>query len=310
MVSLILAVYNGEEYLFKQLKSILNQTYTIEEVIISDDCSTDNSSLIIKDFIKEHHLKNWIYIQNKTNKGFQRNFIDALTICHGDYIFFSDQDDIWLDTKVEETLECFKLYPDAWEVCVGYRLIDENDNLIKSKKNCKNTKQFTAVSFEKFLSNFAYPGMSMALRKDKLSIYQNIFKMDLIAHDWGISIANSALGHMYYYDKALVYYRMHKHNTIGIARNDKTLLFRITQIDKFIKHYRQAQIILQNINVYESNNKEKYLLKRIELYQKRKKILESKNVIKGLGLFYYLSYYPSLKVFLADIYYMLKKDNL
>lgn len=73
-ISLIMAVYNGEKYLIKQLQSINNQTNKIDEVILIDDCSKDRSVEIIEKFIKENQLDNWKLIINNENLGYKNNF--------------------------------------------------------------------------------------------------------------------------------------------------------------------------------------------------------------------------------------------
>ena len=78
-ISLIMAVYNGEKYLIKQLQSINNQTNKIDEVILIDDCSKDRSVEIIEEFIKENQLDNWKLIINNENLGYKNNFKKGLS---------------------------------------------------------------------------------------------------------------------------------------------------------------------------------------------------------------------------------------
>jgi glycosyltransferase involved in cell wall biosynthesis len=105
-ISVAMTVYNGEQYLIEQLNSIRDQSLKVDEVIICDDGSTDNTINIIKDYIQENELeKNWQFIQNPTNLGYEQNFYKAMKLTTGDYVFFSDQDDIWLENKVKDMTE-------------------------------------------------------------------------------------------------------------------------------------------------------------------------------------------------------------
>nr|AIA93132.1 Glycos_transf_2 [uncultured Oenococcus sp.] len=70
----IIATYNGEKYIQKQLQSILNQRQQPDEVIIRDDCSTDSTGNLIESFIKENGLSNWSFKINAFNKGYRGNF--------------------------------------------------------------------------------------------------------------------------------------------------------------------------------------------------------------------------------------------
>ncbi|TQV61723.1 MAG: glycosyltransferase [Sulfurovum sp.] len=98
-ISICLATYNGEKYLKEQLDSLLNQTLTPYEVIIQDDCSTDNTVEIAKQYTDKLNLK--IYV-NEVNLGFTKNFESVLQKATGDLIAPCDQDDIWKPDKLEK----------------------------------------------------------------------------------------------------------------------------------------------------------------------------------------------------------------
>ena len=68
--SVVLSAYNGEKYIFEQLESIRTQTVPVNEVLIFDDCSSDETSKICSNFIKIHGLSNWKFVINTSNKGF------------------------------------------------------------------------------------------------------------------------------------------------------------------------------------------------------------------------------------------------
>ena len=85
-VSLVMAVYNGEKYLIEQLDSIRKQTYPIDEVILIDDVSTDNSYELIHQYIDGYKLINWKLIKNENNLGYRKNFKKGLEIVDGDII--------------------------------------------------------------------------------------------------------------------------------------------------------------------------------------------------------------------------------
>ena len=105
MISVCMATYNGEKYLKEQLDSILKQIKSSDELIISDDGSTDLTCTIIKEYQKEY--KN-IYLIDGPKMGVQKNFENALRKSKGDIIFLSDQDDIWMNNKVDVVLDAFQ----------------------------------------------------------------------------------------------------------------------------------------------------------------------------------------------------------
>ena len=99
-ISVVMATYNGEQFVSEQLDSILNQTYPIYEIIIQDDCSTDRTWDIISGYAKNYPELISCY-QTERNVGPHVNFITAFQFAKGDYIAPSDQDDIWSPDKIE-----------------------------------------------------------------------------------------------------------------------------------------------------------------------------------------------------------------
>ena len=106
-LSVALCTFNGEIFLKEQLDSILNQSINIDEIIVCDDQSTDNTKQILESYKKDNPDLFKIYY-NEKNLRSNKNFEKAIKLTSGDYIFLSDQDDIWKENKVEETLAVFK----------------------------------------------------------------------------------------------------------------------------------------------------------------------------------------------------------
>jgi glycosyltransferase involved in cell wall biosynthesis len=104
MISVCMAAYNGEKYIREQIDSILSQLGQKDELIISDDGSTDNTFNIINE-INDSRIK---LFHNTIHHGVVGNFNNALEHSNGDVVFFSDQDDIWMNGKVEKCLEALK----------------------------------------------------------------------------------------------------------------------------------------------------------------------------------------------------------
>ena len=134
MISVCMATFNGEKYIKEQIESILSQISLSDELVISDDKSTDNTLDIIRDF-NDPRIK--LYIHEKDH-GFVRNFENALTKSNGDIIFLSDQDDIWMPDKVNTTLRVLGNCDFTFSDCVT---INENEEIIsKSRINDFNIK--------------------------------------------------------------------------------------------------------------------------------------------------------------------------
>lgn len=101
-IDVLLATYNGEKYVKEQIESILNQTYSNIRLVISDDCSKDNTREVLKQY--ENNPKVEIHYQEK-NLGYVKNFEYLLNQVKNDLYMLSDQDDIWLPEKIEKSVE-------------------------------------------------------------------------------------------------------------------------------------------------------------------------------------------------------------
>lgn len=98
--SVAIATYNGEKYIAEMIESILSQTNSVTELVISDDMSTDRTLEIVRKITDNRDLKIKILV-NDERMGFAKNFEKALQHCTEDWIFLADQDDKWLEKKVE-----------------------------------------------------------------------------------------------------------------------------------------------------------------------------------------------------------------
>ena len=103
-IEILMATYNGEKYIGEQINSIINQTYTNWNLLIRDDGSKDKTLNIIKKYEK---MDNRIILirDNKDNLGFVKNFEELLKKSRTEFVMFSDQDDYWLENKIEKYVE-------------------------------------------------------------------------------------------------------------------------------------------------------------------------------------------------------------
>ncbi len=135
-VSVIIPVYNVEEYIDRTLKSIFTQTYKDIEIVMVDDCSTDYSAEIITKY-QEEHPEIVYYLQEKNmGAGHARN--KALELAKGRYVAFLDSDDEWMPDKIERQLKLMKEKNTPF-CYTAIEMIDSNDKLIKGKRNIKET---------------------------------------------------------------------------------------------------------------------------------------------------------------------------
>ena len=222
-ISVALCTYNGERFIKEQLESILNQNIPVNEIIIGDDGSTDNTIEIIEGILEKSGIEYQI-ICNENNLGFCKNFENVIAHTKGDIIFLSDQDDVWRTNKVEKMIshfdqneKCFLVFSDAY-------LVDSEMNrlpgsLWEAVYYKKNRFKFQ-MWMDLLLSGNYVTGATMAFRRE-------LFKMAVpfpqkSYHDAWLAIYAALYGEIEEESEQLIYYRQHGHNLVG-AKKEKGL---------------------------------------------------------------------------------------
>lgn len=202
MISVCMATHNGEKFIKEQLDSILCQLAPDDEVVISDDGSTDRTLEIISAY-KDSRIKIYNYKQPTKSKYTHlyvtRNFENSLRHATGEIIFLSDQDDRWLPNKVSECL--FKL-KSCDLVIHNLRIADNSLNDIG-----KNIYERGFVFHDYFICKCAYYGCAMAFKRHLLDIVLP-FPSNLLVHDIWIGLLAESFGRVLYVDEPLIQYRM------------------------------------------------------------------------------------------------------
>ncbi|WP_295674725.1 glycosyltransferase family 2 protein [uncultured Mucilaginibacter sp.] len=201
IVSVCMATYNGEKYIYQQAKSILDQLSPNDELIVSDDGSTDGTLKVLEDF-NDYRIK--IY-KNTGMKGPVGNFQNGLAYVTGDYIFLADQDDIWFDTKIKTMVALLKEYD---LVICDCSIVDDSLNVIKPS-------YFEhANSGAGFLKNFkrnTYMGNCMGFRKKMLPLILP-FPPAIPNHDLWIGVVADLFYKPYFLKEVLGMHRRHEKN--------------------------------------------------------------------------------------------------
>lgn len=203
MISVCMATYNGEKYIREQMDSILQQLGEGDELIISDDLSSDKTVEIIKSY-KDKRIK--LYIHGD-NHGFVRNFENALVHADGDIIFLSDQDDIWMPDKVKVTIAALANCDFTVSDCIT---INENKQVIsQSRIKDYNIK----TGFWRLMIKTRYLGCCMAFRRNVLDAAlpfpDNAYLME---HDLWLAAVAECYFKTSLIDKPLIKYRRHGGN--------------------------------------------------------------------------------------------------
>ncbi len=226
-ISVALCTYNGEKFLKEQIDSILNQTLKVNEIVVCDDGSNDSTISILETFsIENPNL--FKIIVNDVNLRSVKNFEKAIGICTGEIIFLSDQDDIWVNIKVEEYIKFLEKNPNIDVVASNGFCIDENSK-IHEKYSIWDVPEFLReqkkeVNYFKIISQYEniVTGATMAFRKE---IVSEIIPFPVIKgfhHDQWIAIISSSKGSFEMFNDKYFYYRIHEKQLVGGVFFDKS----------------------------------------------------------------------------------------
>ena len=216
-----MATYNGAKYIKEQIDSILNQTIQDFELIVCDDCSKDDTFGILQEYAtidKRIHI-----FKNEKNLGFKKNFEKAVSLCNGDYIALSDQDDIWMENHLELLLHAIKNKSLA---CGNSRLMDQNGQLIDMTLKYQESLDYIPKSDkEKSLSIFLfrnpYQGASMMIDRKLKSIAFPIPE-NVNYHDTWLASIGCFVDGINYIEKPLLKYRRLPNSVTGLRFTRKS----------------------------------------------------------------------------------------
>lgn len=305
-ISVVMATYNGEKYIQKQLDSLLSQSRLPDEIVICDDNSIDKTYDIISEFVTQKAVDYPISIKlnkNKENLGFAKNFKNAIDSSSGDLILLCDQDDIFTVDKIK-TIEEFMKFNEKVKVFISaFKMIDADDKFISGIQPFKMSK---SVTTNELLKGNSYPGCTIAFRSE-LKEYFKHSNDDMFAHDWSLLLLTSVLkkNSIYYSNAPLVLYRMHSENTLGLNYNYQMRYSLADRVNGLRKTNSLFQELIKILKMKSSSDKSNdSVCNQIHFNEMRIDFLEGKvNFLKILPKFFL---YQNTKMFLGDLAYKVK----
>lgn len=287
MISVALATYNSTKYIKQQLDSIRVQTMPIDEMIIVDDCSSDETVKFIQEYINQNKLKNWKVIVHKENRGYVETFKEAIKNTHGDIVFLCDHDDIWLENKVELINKEFEKNEKILALCTSFIQIDgdgnemkinlkhnhSNNNLIRKK--VKSHKMNKMSIYDVAIYNICQ-GCTMAISKDLKEIFIST-NYEGLPHDWQLNLIAACLDELYYLDIPTIKYRVHNLNAIGLG-HQSNLEKRKQIIFVNLKEKNTACEVVKKFRPNDIDCKQ-YFNNVKAIFEFRQKYISSKNIL-------------------------------
>lgn len=319
-IAVVLSTFNGEKYIEEQLDSIYSQTIKPDYVLISDDSSTDNTCNIIETFIEKRSLSGWKLIKNDKNVGWKRNFYDLLNAIDSDYVFLCDQDDIWINNKIETMVQVMRENSQIGLLATNYIPKYETKNALKISNNIlKTMKKDNSIEKINISPNFTSvlrPGCTYCISGNLNNIFKK-YPFNDDAHDlvlWCLAILTDGL---YIYHNPKIIFRRHSSNNTPTSTRTKSMILNNINISKdFIVKIRR--FILNNIEYFQNiNDKVAILNEMIKFNYKRFEMLTNNNPLIWIDLFSnYKKFYYSKKQLYYDLVLSMpyiefsRKDNI
>lgn len=221
--AVIMATYNGTKLLPIQLDSIRDQSIKADYVLFRDDCSSDETVKYLEEYIQKNNLVNWIVQINEKNMGWKKTFrqlmIDSLSY-DVDYVFFSDQDDQWMENKIEEQLKVASAKPEIEVLSCDFDVKNVKDatygvgthNFEGSELLSQYPKRFNYIAFK---LGFTYMIKSSFIR-ELIPAWQDDALN--IAHDRTVTLLSNLCGTGYNINQVLATHIYHGDNVSGRRR--------------------------------------------------------------------------------------------
>lgn len=230
MISVAMTTYNScghAEYLKAQLDSIRKQIRPVDEVIIVDDASKDDTCQYVMEYIGKYDLGDvWHLYRNPSNTGYIRSFSRALSLTHGDIVLLCDHDDIWLPEKTDIIFRTFQQNDEILSLNTGFMNIDENGNLLSSERSPGKSNNglirrrirkgaLNKMILDDVLVYNISPGCTCAVHRKLIDLY--LEKDYQLPHDWKLNVLAGLNDGLYFLDVVTTYYRIYSDNTIGLG---------------------------------------------------------------------------------------------
>ncbi len=258
LVQILMATYCGEQHIREQLESILNQSYEHWQLIIRDDCSTDETRRIIQEYCMKYP-EQITFIQSHIPSGSAKNnFMHLLELATADYIMFCDQDDVWDENKIEVSLK--KMIEIEGEEKVpalvhsDLRVVDENLKLIEESFEKYMSMDYTHNTVNYLLIENVITGCTMMINKSLHKYAVSNYQIeDMTMHDQWLALLASSIGIVAVLPQSTISYRQHQGNSVGTQnvvsiKNLKSVLAKSREIHESLERsMRQAQMLETNV---------------------------------------------------------------
>lgn len=291
MIDILMATYNGENFLSTQIESIICQTFKDWHLFIQDDCSTDNTLSIIDEYVKRD--SRITLIENNAKLGPGKNFLSLLQHSTAEYVAFCDQDDYWFENKLEILFQNIKNCDNSKPVllvsdCLVWQY---PSNTISKNYNFAKPKTINDIFFMGGMQ-----GCLTVFNRALKNILDRKYKY-IWLHDHYLLLSAMTFGKIYYIQQPLMLYRQHNSNTTAHFSQKQ-----LSELSKKITENRflsKSELFLETEEFFRINkdnmttiNKKAYIkfinLKKMSYFKRLVHLIFSKYTIGGSSHSYFI----------------------
>ena len=303
MVSVVMATYNGAEFIEEQLDTIREQTRPADELIICDDGSSDKTVEIARTYISKHGLdEKWCVYENSVNMGYANNFNHAASLATGDLLFFADQDDRWDTEKIHIMEKIMAEHEDCVVLCSDYLPWEYGDRAVKIPKSIKGKMNDTGILEKKKLDNrslyIGAIGCCMCIRRNFYKTIEQYWFDGWAQDDRLWRLAQCADG-LYVLHSNLVWHRIHSGNTSTYG-NYHDRAKRLNLFKSMFMACEQSEKAAEELHT--SDMGKKIISSHSKMMKRRCDMLDKRKPRYALGLIKFLKYYQNYRSYLIDLY--------
>ncbi|XPP27443.1 MAG: glycosyltransferase family 2 protein [Leucobacter sp.] len=313
-ISVALGTHNGGRFIGEQIASILAQTRAVDEIVLSDDASSDSTVEIVEQAVAEHRgthgtAPNLVILRNDPPLRVTKNFEQALAATTGDLVALSDQDDIWHPARIERLAARFD-DPDVVLVFSNARQVDAHGsylghNLFEALdlRAEERTLVEQGRSFEQFMRRNLATGATVMLRRSLVD--EALPFPEAWLHDEWLAVVAAARDGVRMHDECLTDYRQHGENQVGMLKLDlrrKFGMFAEPRTERNRRLYLRAEALASRIDglpgvtgAYQAAAQEKYLFEQARQGYPKARPLRLIPILRQLRLGRYQRYGTGLK---------------
>lgn len=267
-VQILLSTYNGEKYLEEQLDSILNQKGDFSlKILVRDDGSKDGTLEILEKYSQKMEMQIIRGENIGVNKSLKELFMNCDTNC--DYFSISDQDDVWLENKIQTAIESLSKNKNKLKMFASRSLVtDINMNVIGKTQDPEDR-----VSYYNAMVQNVCPGHTQVFNKDVILKLKQNYSENIFVIDWWIYLLVSSMGEITFDRRCFVKHRQHGLNSAGYELNFwKKMKKRINFLNKYKKSPVSEQL-KSFFEIYKDQMKKEYRIETENFFNSQRNIL-------------------------------------